>query len=624
MERGYLTVNVTSAGMRIPIENARVSFFVRTYEPSGEYDEQVAADIVASGNFDSRQRTDSSGKTEAISIEAPQISLSYIENGGDIPYSVCDVLVEKEGFFSAVCFGVQIFPERESVLPVVLLPYDNTPVDGWNVQNGFSPFASVVYTIPKPIVREGGGSGTVLYQYPDSIEPELLLSPYIPDQITVHLGRPSQNAQNVNVSFRDYIKNVASSEIYPTWSDSTIRANIYAQISIALNRVYTEWYPSQGYDFQITNSTAFDQAFVNGRNIYSNIGQIVDEIFNTYISRIGFDEPLFATYCDGNRTVCDGMSQWGSFSLGDAGYTPIEILRSYYGENIELISTDDIRGIESTYGGVPLTFGQIGHDVTVIQTQLNRIREDYPAIPRINTVDGIFGTDTDSAVRAFQRIFDLTVDGVVGKATWYKISFVYVSVKRLGELSSEGQQAQLLSIDTSIVLREGDNGGQVSSLQYLLEFISLYYSTVGSLSIDGRFGSATRTSLIGFQRTFGLAETGTTTEETWDALLSVYETIIGISFPIESNQYFPGDLSYGSRGDAVLLMQRYINVISEYFEGVSPLDEDGIFGSRTQEIVREIQRRLVVEPTGIIDSVTWYRIVELYNYIVRTSGSQTK
>lgn len=624
MERGYLIVNVTYAGMRIPIENARVSFFPRAYEASGEYDEQVAADVIAYGNYSSRRRTDASGKTDAILIEAPQISLSYIENGGDVPYSVCDVLVEKEGFFSSVYFGVQIFPERESVLPAVLTPYDSALADREEVQSGFSPFASLVYTIPKPIVRNGGGGGNVLYKYPDSVEAELLLAPYIPDQITVHLGRPSQNAQNVSLSFREYIKNVASSEIYPTWPDNTIRANVYAQISIALNRIYTEWYPSQGYDFQITNSTAFDQAFVNGRNIYSNIGQIVDEVFNTYISRIGFDEPLFATYCDGNRTTCDGMSQWGSYALGDAGYTPIEILRRYYGENIELVSTDDIRGIESTYGGVPLAFGQIGHDVTVIQSQLNRIREDYPAIPRINTVDGIFGTDTDAAVRAFQRIFDLTVDGVVGKATWYKISFVYVSVKRLGELASEGQQAQLLTLDTSVILREGDSGGQVSSLQYLLEFISLYYSTVSSLSIDGKFGAGTRNSLIGFQRTFGFPETGTTTEETWDALLSVYETIIGISFPIESNQYFTDDLSYGSRGESVLLMQRYINVISEYFEGVSPLDEDGIFGSRTEEIVREIQRRLVVDPTGVIDSVTWYRIVELYNYIIRTSGQQNR
>lgn len=625
MEKGFLTVNVTSAGVRLPVENARVSFFLRLYQADGNYDEDVAADAVAQGNFDSRQSTNSSGKTVPIPIDTPNTDLSFVKEGGDIPYSVCDVLVEKEGFFSALYFGVQIFPGRESVLSASLEPFDSSYVDSERIQSGFSQYDSMVYFIPKPIVRDGGQGKAESppesrHKYTDSVSPNLLLEPFIPEQITVHLGPPSQNARNVNITFQDYIKNVASSEIYPTWPDSTIRANVYAQISIALNRVYTEWYPSQGYSFQITNSTSYDQAFVEGRNIYSNVGQVVDEIFNTYVSRTGFDEPLFTTYCDGNRTTCNGMSQWGSFSLGEAGYTPIEILQTYYGDDIELVSTDNIQGIESTYGGVPLYIGHVGNDVLTIQNQLNRIRQDYPAIPIIANVNGFFGNDTDAAVRVFQRIFNLTVDGVVGKATWYKISFVYVSIKRLAELSSEGQTADILGLDTSVILRLGDQGGQVSSLQYLLEYISMFYNTVSSVAIDGKFGNATQESLIGFQRTFGLTETGTTTEETWDMLIQVYESILGISFPIEPEQMYPGELSYGSRGEAVRTLQRYVNVITQYYTGEMPLVEDGIFGAATRDDIRQMQRRLVVEPTGIVDSVTWYRIVELYNFITRTGS----
>ena len=262
--------------------------------------------------------------------------------------------------------------------------------------------------------------------------------PYIPESITVHLGPPDSPAQNVTVSFPDYIKNVASSEIYPSWPDAALRANIYAQISFALNRVYTEHYRAQGYPFDITSSTAYDQSFFYGRDIYENISQIVDEIFNSYLARQGFIEPLFAQYCDGDRVTCAGLSQWGSLSLAREGYTPYEILTYYYGDDINIVTTDDVRGITESRPPVPLSLGTSGPYVEAIQRRLNRISTNYPAIPKIYPVNGVFDEDTEAAVRAFQEIFSLTPDGIVGDATWYRIQYIYNAVKRLSDLYSEG------------------------------------------------------------------------------------------------------------------------------------------------------------------------------------------
>mgnify|MGYP000783965609 FL=1 len=263
--------------------------------------------------------------------------------------------------------------------------------------------------------------------------------PYIPEYITVHLGTPGSGAENVTVSFPDYIKNVASSEIYPTWEPAALRANILAQISFALNRVYTEYYPSRGYSFHITNSTATDQKFIYGRNIFDNIEQIVDDIFNTYIRRIGYVEPLAAKFCNGTTTTCDGLSQWGSQYLAQDGYDSMQILRTYYGDGIELVPDAPVQGVRASYPGSPLRQGSAGEAVVVVQTSLNRISQDYPAIPKIWPVDGIFGPATENAVKRFQSIFNLAADGVVGRATWYKLVLLYVGVKDLAELVSEGQ-----------------------------------------------------------------------------------------------------------------------------------------------------------------------------------------
>ena len=261
--------------------------------------------------------------------------------------------------------------------------------------------------------------------------------PVVPETITVHLGAPGESARNVVVPFAQYIKNVASHEIYPTWPESAIRANILAQISYALNRVYTEYYRARGYDFDITSTTRYDQAYVEGGDIFENISRIVDDIFNNYIVRQGSVEPLFAQFCDGVRTRCSGLSQWGSVDLAEEGMTPYEILQYYYGGDINLVMNAPVGGNVASYSGRPLRRGDAGNDVQTLKRQLNRIGKNYPAIPALDD-SFVFDGDMEEAVRVFQQIFNLAQDGIVGKATWYKIKQIYNGVKQLSDLSSEG------------------------------------------------------------------------------------------------------------------------------------------------------------------------------------------
>ncbi len=351
-----------------------------------------------------------------------------------------------------------------------------------------------------------------------------VVTPYVPESITVHLGAPSSNAANVTVSFSDYVKNVASSEIYPTWDESALRANIFAIVSFALNRVYTEFYRSRGYDFDITNNTAYDQAFVNGRNFFENISRLVDELFNDYLRRPGFVEPLAAKFCNGTTVTCEGLSQWGSQNLAQQGYSFDQILRSYYG-NVEIVPNAPVRGIRSSYPGSPLRRGSSGPSVVVVQTSLNRIAQDYPAIPKIPTVDGIFGTRTENSVRAFQEIFNLTPDGIVGPATWYRLVRLYTAVTRLSELRSQGQQFYAISWAPPTVLQVGSSGDQVRFLQYMLSVLSAYIPSIPSVTADGVYGPATRAAVLAFQRRYGLPETGTVGATTWDTLYDQYAGI---------------------------------------------------------------------------------------------------
>ena len=353
------------------------------------------------------------------------------------------------------------------------------------------------------------------------------ITPYVPQTITVHLGPPGSDAENVTVSFPEYVKNVASSEIYPTWEPAAIRANVLAIISFALNRVYTEYYPSRGYPFNITSSTAYDQKFIKGRSIFENISQVVDSIFNSYIRRIGFVEPLAAKFCNGTTTTCDGLSQWGSQAMAEQGADSITILRSYYGDNIEIVTNAPVMGIRYSYPGAPVRLGDRGEAVLRIQTMLNRISRDYPAIPKVQPVDGIFGENTEQAVIKFQQIFSLTPDGIVGSATWYKLVFLYVGVLDLAELVSEGQTfyANAIPLEFSDVVAPGDTGEEVRVIQYLLSVVSEFYSNVPPVAVDGVYGPATRQAVLAVQQMAGLPQDGVVGEQTWQALYRLYAGI---------------------------------------------------------------------------------------------------
>ena len=349
--------------------------------------------------------------------------------------------------------------------------------------------------------------------------------PYVPRTITVHLGAPDRWAENVTVSFPDYVKNVASSEIYPTWEPAAIRANVLAIISFALNRVYTQFYRSRGYDFDITSSTAYDQKFIRDRDIFENVGQIVDDIFNDYIRRVGFVEPLAAKFCNGTTTTCDGLSQWGSQEQAQQGRNSVQILRSYYGDDIEIVADAPIQDLGDEFPGQPLRLGDISEAVFRVQVALNRISQNYPAIPKISPVNGIFDEKMQDAVRQFQRIFNLTPDGIVGKATWYKMVYLYVGVTRLGELVSEGQQYRRIDFLYPGVLRQGDSGDGVRRPRYMLAVLAQFNAALEPLTIDGVYGSGTTAAVQAFQRFAGLQPDGVAGEQTWD---SIYRSYIGI------------------------------------------------------------------------------------------------
>ena len=440
--------------------------------------------------------------------------------------------------------------------------------------------------------------------------------PFIPETITVHLGRPDSPARNVTVPFPDYIKNVASSEIYPTWPENAIRANMYAQISFALNRVYTEWYRSQGYDFDITNSTAFDQAYVHDRDIFDNISRIADELFTDYLTRPGSVEPLFAQYCNGTTVTCDGLSQWGTVPLAEEGLTPFEILTRFYGDDLVIVENAPVAPNLGTYPGKALRLGNISEDVRTIQLRLNRISTNYPLIPKLYPVNGAFDKSTEDAVKVFQQTFGLTPDGIVGKATWYRIAYLYSAIKRLAELNSEGLSLSEVTPVLTGVLQRGDRGDQVRLVQYYLSVLGAYYQEIPIIKDDGIFGEQTEQAVMAAQKLFGLPVDGIVGPMTWEAIYSTYLSIVDSNPDLTTPDgvpVFPGRVMIeGMSGADVEQAQEFLSFLSSIYPEIPNIPVTGYFGERTREAVIAAQELFGLTVTGTIGPATWDILARQY------------
>lgn len=439
----------------------------------------------------------------------------------------------------------------------------------------------------------------------------------IPEFITVHLGTPNSNAQNVRVSFIDYIKNVASSEIYPTWPESSLRANIYAQISFALNKIYTEFYRSRGYNFDITNTTQYDQAFIFGRNIFGEINRIVDEIFDSFLRRQGFLEPLAARFCNGTTVTCNGLSQWGTVDLANQGFLPFQIIQYYYGNDVSIISNVPVDSAIESYPGSPIMRGNTGSTVRRIQNSLNIISKNYPLIPKV-IPDGIFGENTENAVRTLQQIFNLSPDGIVGRATWYKIVSLVAGINRLNELNSIGNTLFGLSLEYPDAITEGDTGEKVSIMQLMLNILSEYYDEIPPVPNNSIYESQTYNGVIAFQKLFGLSQNGIVDAITWE---NMYNAVKGIYIAEDSNQpstpieilSFPGtDLSLGSSGSYVRALQEYLDEISLVYTEITPITPTGDYDEDTQAAVSTYQRIFNLQITGVVNEATWDSIIQTF------------
>lgn len=404
---GSLRISVESSMRDIPVADARVEI---SY--SGDPDSTVA-DL----------RTDENGQTDIIELESPPLEYS-LSPGEEQPYSEYTYRVSAEGYESITVSGSEILAGQLALQDIRLRPLEEK-----NVPDVVVIPAHTLYGNYPPKIAEAEVK-------PVSQVGEIVLSRVvIPEFMIVHDGSPRDTtATDYYVRYRDYIKNVASSEIYSTWPRAALEANILAIMSFTLNRVYTEWYRNKGFNFTITSSTAFDHKWIYGRNIFESISQTVDDLFDNYLSRPNVRQPILTQYCDGNRVTCPSwMSQWGSKNLADQGYSAIEILRYYYGDTMYINAAEEVAGIPVSWPGYSLRRGSSGEPVRQIQEQLNAISNNYPLIPKL-AVDGIYGPATEDAVKVFQSVFNLTQDGIVGRLTWNKIQEIYVGVTRIAEL----------------------------------------------------------------------------------------------------------------------------------------------------------------------------------------------
>ena len=565
--------------------------------------EGVTVNIVGDG-FTAARMTDAEGNAADVTLTAPDCALSLEEdNTTRLPYAVCSLTAWKAGYRTVRIQGIQVFAGQVTLAQPEMIPETE---EGRDVED------PPIVIPPHPLFAGGGGSGR---SPADPCAPRVLDRVIIPKNITVHLGKPAASARNVTVSFRSYIANVASSEVYPTWPESALRANIHCQISLALNRIYTEWYPSRGYSFNITNSTSYDQYYVHGRTVFDVMVRLTDDIFNTYLRKTGTVNPYYSEYCDGKSVTCPGLKQWGTVTLAKQGKTPLQILKYYYGSDIEIVRTNNIQAIPQSYPGSPLRQGDSGTAVFTLQRQLNRIAKDYPFFGKL-TVDGVFGPRMVSTVKTFQRQFNLTADGVVGRQTWYKISYIYVSVKDLAELTSEGETSSGTLSDGSwggTALRTGSTGSAVEQVQFWLNTLAQYESAIPSLAVDGRYGAATASAVRAFQRRYGLTVDGVVGRETWNA---IYNEFRSIQSDNGTPNAYPGTaLREGASGQNVRLVQFWLKIAHTVYSRLNDLTVDGKFGAATTAAVKRFQTYFGLTSDGVVGRTTWNKLYEVYNDI---------
>ena len=559
---------------------------------------------IRGNGFTVQHITDAEGNAPDVTIDTPACAYSLDETNTTVrPYAVCSLTAAKAGYRTVRIEGIQIFAGQITLAQPAMIPVTEEGKD--------IPDAPIVIP-PHPLFAGSGGSGA---QPVENCTPRVLDKVIIPKNITVHLGKPAASARNVTVSFRDYIANVASSEVYPTWPEQALRANIHCQISLALNRIYTEWYPSKGYTFNITNSTSYDQYYVHGRTVFDVMTRITDDIFNTYLRKRGTVNPYYSEYCDGKSVTCPGLKQWGTVTLANQGRSALQILRYYYGSDIEIVRTSNIQSIPQSYPGSPLRQGDSGTAVFTLQRQLSRITKDYPFLGLL-TVDGVFGSKMTATVKAFQKQFNLTADGVVGRQTWYKISYIYVSVKDLAELTSEGETSSgTLSDGTwgGTTLRTGSTGSAVEQLQFWLNTLAQYDSSISSVTVDGVFGSGTAAAVRAFQRKYGLTVDGVVGRTTWTEL---YDQFRSIQSDNGTPNAYPGTaLREGSSGQNVRLVQFWLKIARTVYTSLANVTVDGKFGAGTAAAVQRFQRYFGLTADGVVGRTTWQKLYEVYNDI---------
>ena len=439
--------------------------------------------------------------------------------------------------------------------------------------------------------------------------------PIVPNNLVVHLGKPDEAVKNITVPFTDYISNVASSELYPTWPESALKANIYAIISFTMNRVYNEWYRSKGYSFDITSSSVYDQAYIPNRSTYENINNIVEEIFNNYVVKGNQIQPYFTRYCDGRKTTCNGLSQWGSVSLANQGKVPLQILRQYYGNDIIIKYNAPVGDNKEGYPGYEIALGSAGNPVLAIQRDLRRIRQNYPAIPNIKTTLGIYDEETVSAVKKFQEIFSLPVTGVVNKATWYKIKYIYTSVKKLSDLYSEGLSESEATFLYEDELNYGDTGIEVEYIHYFLDAIAFLDPDIPRLPTNSIYNDNSMTMVKAFQEKYGLPVTGVFTYKEWKVLKEVYNKLLkslNSNYQNYIDELYPDYfLVRGSTGPDVRRFQKFLLAICRYDHSIPGVRVNGEFDELTEKSVLKLQKDYGFDVNGVVGPLLWRKVVEL-------------